>query len=101
MFTTPPQDCSFQRSSAGRTAVRRALLETEAVLGLLHHVRGEPVRIVGVGKISPHEWATAFLALKRGMNDQLARIDHVHGIDRVEPLVVDVSCGPFDPHAGQ
>src|SRR5262249_9206845 len=78
-----------------------ALLETEAVLGPLHHVRGEPVCIVGVWKIAPHEWATAFLALKRAMNDQLARIDHVHGVDRIEPLVVDVSGGPFDSHARQ
>ena len=39
------------------------------------------------GKIAPHERSPTLLALDRGMNDELARIGHVDGVDGVQPQV--------------
>ena len=93
VLTTPPRDCLFPtKSGLEEWHLVGALLETEAVLGLAHDVGGKPMRVVGVGKIAPHERAAAFLALERGVDDELAGIEHVDGVDGVEPLVIDLSC---------
>ena len=64
------------------------MLETEAVLGFLNDIGGEPMVVIGLRIVPPDERPAAFLALERGMDDQLAHVEHVDGIDRVEPLVI-------------
>src|SRR5262249_1731630 len=78
-----------------------AVLEAESVLGADNPVGREPMLVVLDRKIAPHEGAAAFLALERGKNDQLADVDHVDGVDGVEPFVIGDALGTREAHARQ